>query len=63
MATRSRSTFKKRQKECKGATMGTVSDKCIKADNALYPIQELAFDPREATYLINNIQEIGRAHV
>ena len=29
----------------------------IKADNSLYPIQELAFDPREATYLINNIQE------
>ena len=29
----------------------------IKSDNALYPIQELAFDPREATYLINNIQE------
>jgi len=29
----------------------------IKSDNKIYPIQELAFDPREATYLINNIQE------
>lgn len=27
--------FKARQKECKGATMGTVSDKCIKADVSL----------------------------
>jgi hypothetical protein len=27
--------YKARQKECKGATMGTVSDKCVKADDAL----------------------------
>jgi hypothetical protein len=27
--------FRARQKECQGATMGTVSDKCVKADNAL----------------------------
>lgn len=27
--------YKDRQKECKGATMGTVSDKCVKVDNAL----------------------------
>jgi hypothetical protein len=27
--------YKARQKECKGATMGTVSDKCIKADAKL----------------------------
>lgn len=27
--------YKDRQKECKGATMGTVSDKCVKFDNAL----------------------------
>lgn len=27
--------YKDRQKECKGATMGTVSDKCVKLDNAL----------------------------
>lgn len=27
--------YKLRQKECKGATMGTVSDKCVKADDAL----------------------------
>jgi hypothetical protein len=27
--------FLARQKECKGATMGTVSDKCVKFDNAL----------------------------
>ena len=27
--------YRDRQKECKGATMGTVSDKCVKADNAL----------------------------
>jgi len=29
----------------------------IKADHKNHPVQELAFDPREATYLINNIQE------
>jgi hypothetical protein len=27
--------YRVRQKECKGATMGTVSDKCVKADDAL----------------------------
>lgn len=27
--------YKDRQKECKGATMGTVSDKCVKLDAAL----------------------------
>lgn len=27
--------YKDRQKECKGATMGTVSDKCVKLDTAL----------------------------
>ncbi len=27
--------FRARQKECQGATMGTVSDKCVKADNGL----------------------------
>jgi hypothetical protein len=27
--------YQARQKECKGATMGTVSDKCVKFDNAL----------------------------
>jgi hypothetical protein len=27
--------YRERQKECKGATMGTVSDKCVKKDNAL----------------------------
>jgi hypothetical protein len=27
--------YRLRQKECKGATMGTVSDKCVKADDAL----------------------------
>jgi len=29
----------------------------IKLINSTYPIQELAFDPHEATYLINNIME------
>jgi hypothetical protein len=27
--------YRDRQKECKGATMGEVSDKCVKVDNAL----------------------------